>query len=76
MTKITMKRAKPKKMRTIKEAIDFIESCIRSFESDPTDSETQEAYLSALVNTRDALQLAAYGKLRGWHTLAHMRYRP
>jgi hypothetical protein len=69
-------RAKPKKMRTVKEAIEFIESCMDSFKYNPPDSETQEAYLNALVNTRDALQQAADGKLRGWHTFAHMRYRP
>jgi hypothetical protein len=67
-----MKRAKPKKMGTIREAIDFIEGCIGAFEADPPESVTQEAYLSALVNTRDE---QADGKLRRWHTFANMRYR-
>jgi hypothetical protein len=75
MTKITMKRVRPKKMRTVKEAIDFIEGCIGAFEADPPKTVMQEAYLSALVNTRDALQQAADGKLRRWHTFANMRYR-
>jgi hypothetical protein len=71
--KLQVKQRKPRRMKTVQEAIEYIERSIATFANDPPDSATQEAYLNALEDTRDALQQAADG--RPWPRFSHMRYR-
>jgi len=72
--KLQIRQGKPRRMKTVQEAIEYLERSIASFEYDPPGSATQEAYLNALEDTRDALQQAADGK--PWPRFSHIRYRP